>query len=300
MLTKNAQKAYEFFFCEKCDYKCSRNSDYVRHIATRKHNSLTSLTKNAQNAETYICSQCEKTYKSREGLWYHGKKCPKNVQPPNNTILANLVLEVMKNNTELQKQNQEFQKQLLDKYSAVSNSAVSSTIINNNHSKTFNLQVFLNEDCKDAMNLMDFVDSFKLQFSDLEQVGEMGYIEGLTSIIMKKLNEMDVHKRPIHCSDAKREIIYVKDDNVWEKEKPTCDKLRRAIKYISKKNSDLIPAWNAKNPLANNYASHVNDQYLQIIQQSMGGSGEIEDNENKIIKKLAKGVMIDKYGLDRV
>jgi hypothetical protein len=288
MLTKNAQKAYEIFCCEKCDYKCSRNSDYVRHLATRKHNSLTSLTENARKAQTHICSHCEKIYKSREGLWHHAKKCPKNVQT-NNIFLANLVLEVMKNNTELQKQNQDFQKQLLDKYST------SSTIINNNHSKTFNLQVFLNEDCKDAMNLMDFVDSFKLQFADLEQVGEMGYIEGMTNIIMKKLNEMDVSKRPIHCSDVKRETLYVKDDNVWEKENSTCDKLRKAIKYISKKNSDLIPAWNAKNPLANNDASQVNDQYLQIIQQSMGGSGEIEDNENKIIKKLAKGVLIDKY-----
>jgi hypothetical protein len=111
---------------------------------------------------------------------------------------------------------------------------------------------------------------------------------------MKKLNEMDIHKRPIHCSDAKRETLYVKDDNVWEKEKPTYDKLRKAIKYISKKNSDLIPGWNAKHPEANNFTSHVNDQYLQIIKQSMGGSGEIEESENKIIKRLAKAVLIDK------
>jgi hypothetical protein len=203
------------------------------------------------------------------------------VENKEDPLLSHMVLELVKSNHELQKQMLEVCK----------NS--NQTIINSNN-KTFNLQVFLNEQCKDAMNLMDFVDSFKLQFADLEKVGEIGYVEGLTNIIMKKLNEMDIYKRPIHCSDAKRETLYVKDDNVWEKEKPSCDKLRKAIKYISKKNSDLIPAWNAHNPEANNFTSHVNDQYLQIIKQSMGGSGEIEESETKIIKRLAKIVLIDK------
>jgi hypothetical protein len=199
------------------------------------------------------------------------------------TDYKNLILELVKSNQDLQKQMLE-----VCKNSGIQNNTI------NSHNKTFNLQVFLNEQCKDAMNLMDFVDTFKLQFADLEQVGEIGYIEGISNIIMKKLNEMDVHKRPIHCSDAKRVTLYVKDDNVWEKETPTCDKLRKAIKYISKKNSDLIPAWQTKNPLANNFASHVNDQYLQIIKQSMGGSGEVIESENKIIKKLAKAVLIEK------
>jgi hypothetical protein len=199
------------------------------------------------------------------------------------TSLTLMVIELMKS-------NQDLQKQMLE---VCQNSGIHNNTINS-HNKTFNLQFFLNEQCKDAMNLMDFVDTFKLQFADLEQVGEIGYIEGISNIIMKKLNEMDVHKRPIHCSDAKRETLYVKDDNVWEKESPTCDRLRKAIKYISKKNSDLIPAWQAKNPLANNFASQVNDQYLSIIKQSMGGSGEVIDNENKIIKKLAKAVLIEK------
>jgi hypothetical protein len=243
--------------------------------------------KNAEKCRNieYSCL-CGKKYNYASGLCRHKKTCANALNQPTNQMfiketVQTILIDVMKSNMDLQKQMLEVCK----------NS--NHTIINNNN-KTFNIQVFLNEQCKDAMNLMDFVDSFKLQFADLEQVGELGYVEGLSNIIMKKLNEMEVCKRPIHCSDAKREILYVKDDNVWEKEKPTCDKLRKAIKYISKKNSDLIPAWQVNNPEANNFSSHVNDQYLEIIKQSMGGSGEIETNENKIIKRLAKAVLIDK------
>jgi hypothetical protein len=296
MEVKKSPKVAENKKCVKCDYTCSKLSDYKKHLLTRKHQngSKWKYLEVTENNSCFACDICHKKYMTHSGLWKHSQKCTIKKVADNevvqmfikeNTDIKNVILELVKNNSELQKQ-------MLDICKMPNN--INNTIISNNHNNTFNLQFFLNEQCKDAMNLMDFVDSFKLQFSDLEQVGEMGYIEGISNIIMKKLNEMDVYKRPIHCSDAKREIMYVKDDNVWEKEKPSCDKLRKAIKYISKKNSDLIPAWNTKNPLANNFASHVNDQYLQIIKQSMGGSGEIEDSETKIIKKLAKMVLIDK------
>ncbi len=274
---KSPKKVKNSFICECCDYKCSKNSEYIKHLLTRKHiENAAGNTKISENQ--YTCEICNKVYKSRKGLWSHNKVCI--VADAEVKTLSNLVIELIKNNNELQSKMLEM--------CHIQNNTI------NSHNKTFNLQFFLNEQCKDAMNLMDFVDSFKLQFADLEQVGEIGYIEGISNIIMKKLNEMDVHKRPIHCSDAKRVTLYVKDDNVWEKETPTCDKLRKAIKYISKKNSDLIPAWQTKNPLANNFASHVNDQYLQIIKESMGGSGEVIESENKIIKKLAKAVLIEK------
>ena len=275
-----------FFQCEPCDFTCSKKSNYSKHLATHKHLSAFSVTA-GDNKKTVLpqeCATCHKIYRSRNGLWKHKKICTMPTSEQDQTDYKNLILELVKSNQDLQKQMLE-----VCKNSGIQNNTI------NSHNKTFNLQFFLNEQCKDAMNLMDFVDTFKLQFADLEQVGEIGYIEGISNIIMKKLNEMDVHKRPIHCSDAKRETLYVKDDNVWEKESPTCDKLRKAIKYISKKNSDLIPAWQTKNPLANNFASHVNDQYLQIIKQSMGGSGDVIDRENKIIKKIAKAVLIEKF-----
>jgi hypothetical protein len=144
------------------------------------------------------------------------------------------------------------------------------------------------------MNIMDFVDSFTLQLSDLEDVSKQGYIDGISNIIVKKLNEMDVHKRPIHCSDAKREIMYVKDQNKWEKEEPSYARLRKAIKYISKKNSDLLSQWSEAHPASKNITSQTNTEYMQMIMQAMGGRGEIIENENKIIKKIARTVLIEK------
>jgi hypothetical protein len=144
------------------------------------------------------------------------------------------------------------------------------------------------------MNIMDFVNSVTLQLSDLESVGQLGYVEGITKIMIKKLTEMDIYKRPVHCSDAKREIIHVKDNDVWAKEEESYPKLRRAIKYITKKNSDLLLVWSAKYPESKNIFSKVNETYLIMLQQAMGGTGEVTENENKIIKKIAKMILIDK------
>ncbi len=195
------------------------------------------------------------------------------------------MLEVVKSNADLQKQMMEVCK----------NSA--STINNNNnhsHNKTFNMQVFLNEQCKDAMNIMDFVNSMTLELSDLEDVGEVGYVEGISKIIIRKLNELDVCKRPIHCSDFKREIMYVKDMDVWTKENGTFDKIRKAIKYVTKKNGDLLIPWIQKYPTAMNIQHPHNDIYMRIMNQAMGGRESFVESENKIIRKISKAVQIDK------
>jgi hypothetical protein len=209
-----------------------------------------------------------------------------------------LVLEVVKKNSELLQQNQEFQKQSNELQKQMlevcKNTNTNNIHHNNNNNKTFNMQFFLNEQCKDAMNIMDFVDTFKLQFTDLERVGEIGYVEGISNIIINKLNEMDVYKRPIHCSDAKRETLYVKDKNVWEKENGNHDKLRLAIKHITKKNTDMLNQWCLKHPGSCDSDNYLNDIYLEMVMQAMGGRGSMEENENKIIKKIAKTVFIDK------
>ena len=199
-----------------------------------------------------------------------------------NKDFKNIILELMKNNGDLQKQMLEVCK----------NS--NNTIIANNNNKTFNLQVFLNETCKDAMNLMDFVNSMKLEFSDLEDVGKLGYVEGISNIIIRNLNALDVHKRPIHCSDAKREIMYVKDDNVWEKETSTCDRLRKAIKRVTYKNSAMLVPWSQKYPACMNNQHQLNDVYVKMMGQAMGGKESFMDSENKIMKKIAKAVLIEK------
>ena len=301
MLTNKEQNHTKNFICEKCDFKCSKKSNYEKHLITRKHNLLTNLTKKEQKMPKYKCEICSKEYKSREGLWYHKKKCIENNEEENisnkddkidilikeNMDFKTIILDLVKNNGDLQKQ-------MLD---VCKNSNNTINTINNSHSnnKTFNMQVFLNEKCKDAMNIMEFVDSFTMQLSDLEDVGKLGYVEGISNIIIKKLNEMDVYKRPVHCSDTKRETLFVKDNNIWEKEGSGCDTLRRAIKYISKKNSDLLPAWSEENPASQNIYSKRNDDYIKMVLQSMGGSGDIETNENKIIKRISKAVMINKH-----
>ena len=294
METENTSKSDPKFICESCDFKCSKRGDYNRHILTGKHKKMCNVTFSDPNLHNYInqCNNCSKIYKSRNGLWLHSKKCKeekKEATPKSEDeikLLTNLVLEVVKSNADLQKQ-------LMD---VCKNSNTMNNSHNTNHSynKTFNMQFFLNEQCKDAMNIMDFVNSMTLEFSDLEDVGKLGYVEGISNIIIRKLNALDIHKRPIHCSDAKREIMYVKDENIWEKENSTYDKLRKAIKHITCKNSSMLEPWSKAHPQCMNNQHHLNDVYVQMMGQAMGGKESFLDSENKIMKKIAKAVLIDK------
>jgi len=165
---------------------------------------------------------------------------------------------------------------------------------NNSHNKAFNLNFFLNETCKDAMNIMDFVESIKLQVSDLESVGELGYIEGISNIIVKNLNALDVTQRPVHCTDKKRETIYIKDDNKWEKDEEQ-KKMHKMIKKVADKNARLLPKFTEKYPDYKNYHSKTSDIYSKIIIEAMGGSGDNDyEKEEKIIKKIAREILVEK------
>ena len=308
--TKKVQKSSIKYVCKLCDYITCRKSQYNRHLETEKHknNSISTIFNTEVQKSSLIqhkCINCDKIYKERTGLWKHNKKCNKkhvddiieenfidNNEINENTIipphkedikaLTDLVLELVKSNTELQQQMLEVCK----------NS--NTTINSNSNNKTFNMQVFLNEKCKDAMNIMDFVNSMDLQLSDLEELGELGYVEGISRQMIRKLSEMDVYKRPIHCSDLKRETIYVRDNGVWEKETITHDKLRKAIKYVTAKNGYLLEPWRDANPQCMNTQHRLNDVYVRIMSQAMGGKGEFFDSENKIIKKVSKVITIDK------
>lgn len=206
-----------------------------------------------------------------------------------NKDFKNIILELVKSNVDLQKQMLSVCQNL---------QPVGNTTITNSHNnnKTFNLQFFLNEQCKDAMNISDFVNTFDLKLSDLESVGKLGYVEGITKIMVNKLKDMDIHKRPMHCSDVKRETMYVKDEDTWEKENISYPKLRKAIKQVSHKNMNLLSEWRDKYPESKRSDSHYNDHYMLLIKQTMGAAaaGDIEENETKIIRKIAKEVVIDK------
>jgi hypothetical protein len=305
LATNLVQKSSYNYVCDLCDYTSSRNSQYLRHLGTSKHLKRVNSTKlnideTKSSQPLFSCDNCKKLYKERSGLWRHKKICVAPVTKPTSGYIKDPMIELLINENkdfkniilELVKNNGDLQKQMMEVCSKSSNTMVNSN--NHSHNKTFNLQFFLNEQCKDAMNIMDFVDSMKLEFSDLEDVGKFGYVEGISNIIIRKLNELDVYKRPIHCSDAKREIMYVKDDDIWEKENSTYDKLRKAIKHVTKKNGDMMIPWSQTNPMCMNTSHPLNDTYIQIMNQSMGGKEEFVDSENKIMKKIAKAVLIDK------
>jgi len=295
------------FECNLCDITCSKKNDWMRHLLTRKH----IANANGQQMDEIIPQQklackCGRKYANKSSLCKHSKKCNL-ADTKDDTIQAilsdneqfkKLMMEMVKSNTELQKQqselqkqNSELQKQVLEVCKNTSNININQT---NSHNKTFNMQFFLNEQCKDAMNISDFVNSFDLQLSDLESVGDLGYVEGMTKIFLDKLNTMDIYKRPIHCSDTKREILYVKDEDKWEKEKRSNPKIRDAIKDLSFKNMKLTNLWSNTYPESKNNESRLNDVYMKLVLQSTGGSGEIVDSENKIIRRIAKEVFIDK------
>jgi hypothetical protein len=293
MLTNLVPKVPEKYFCLCCDYSTSRKSQYERHVLTSKHKMLTNFNNlSSESSDTHICENCNKIYKSRVGLWGHKKKClnKKEEKTEHDIDLSdkNLILTLIQ-------QNNELQKQMLEVIKNGTNTNINNTVNNNSHNKTFNLQFFLNETCKNAMNIMDFVDSIKIQLSDVESIGELGYVNGMSKLIIKHLNALEENMRPVHCSDPKRESLYVKDANVWEKEDPDNKKIKKAIKYISHKNICALPEWKAKYPDCIYSDSKKSDQYNHIVVEAMGGSGDNDaEKADKIVKKIAKVVTIDK------
>jgi hypothetical protein len=267
-----------------------------------KHINLTNSNKNVTEKTSIsinICDICSKEYKSRNGLWNHKKICkeeiPQSFQQPNNIITTELVMELIKDNKEMKQIILEQNNTINSLVKNGTNNNTNSLNNNNSNNKIFNLQFFLNETCKDAMNIMDFVESIKLQLSDLEKIGEVGYTQGISNIITTNLKALDVTQRPVHCTDKKRETMYIKDENKWEKEDDQNTKLRKVIKRVANKNIRLLPQFREKNPDYNNSSSKVSDKYDKIALEAMGGSEEYGvDKEDKIIKKIVKGVTINK------
>jgi len=291
MTTKNSQKIAKKYICNICDYNTYNKSDFVKHNLTDKHkNNILTTFDNGKIAKKYGCENCNKEYNDRAGLWRHKKKCVEHTETEKleNIIAADKDLIMM-----LVKQNSE----LLEVIKNGTHNNNSHNTNTNSLNKTFNLQFFLNETCKDAMNIMDFVDSIKLQLSDLEKVGEIGYVEGISNIITTNLKALDISQRPIHCTDKKREVIYIKDEDKWEKEDEEKIKIRKAIKRVASKNQRLLPVFKEAHPDCLKSASPFSDQYNKMIVESMGGSGDNDlEKENKIIKKITSVTTIDKDG----
>jgi hypothetical protein len=309
-MTNNFQlKVAEKIYCKHCDYTTDRKWCYDKHILTAKHklrtntNKLQHLVMTINDPKEYKCD-CGKKYNHASSLWNHKQKClqisttieaPKPPQD-DDTSQTNLILELVK-------QNQEFKQLLIEQNKTILEVAKNSQVNNNNntintnsHNKTFNLQFFLNETCKDAMNMKDFIKSLELSLPELEKMGELGFAEGMSRVFVNRLNSLDVTKRPIHCSDVKREIIHIKDDNKWERDNANLDRLKKIIKQLTHKNILRVDDWKKANPGCTEYNSRKNDQYLKLNMEVIGPVDEADEKRDfgKIIRRVAENTAIDK------
>jgi len=313
MTTKISKKNDNKYSCIICDFNTCKKTDYQRHIQTQKHKNNTLTTNdNIKNEKIYMCDICDKGFNDRAGLWRHNKKCKVDDEIENITTedlkgtdvnsFAKIPDEISDKELIIMliKENSEFKNMMMEQSNMmlkVIENGTHNTNSHNNYSnnKSFNLHFFLNETCKDAMNIMDFVNSIQLQLSDLESVGKLGYVEGISNIITTNLKALDVTQRPVHCTDKKRETIYVKDENKWEKEDDQKNKIRKAIKRVATKNMCLLPKFKEAHPDCIKASSKYSDQYNKIIVESCGGSGENDvEKEDKIIRNISRMVTIDK------
>ena len=305
------KKVAKTFSCSSCDYVCSKKYNLERHISTCKekmmHKSSKMVTLDEQNEQneqneqdkqnSKIVCKCGKTYKHKQGLWRHKQTCEKisSEEPVQNTSVPQITPELV---LMLVQQNKEMQNIVMEVVKGGTTNHSHNTNANNtnSHNKTFNLQFFLNDTCKNAMNIDDFVNDIVLTLKDLEDTGRLGFAEGISKIINRRLKELSVTERPIHCSDAKRETLYVKDKNKWEKENEDTPILTKAVKNIAGKNMMQIFDWQKAHPDYSEPDTRTSDKYMKMLTNVMSGGTEEEINANydKIVRNIIKEVPIDK------
>jgi hypothetical protein len=317
---KNPQKTH--FTCDKCCFITHNKKDYSRHLLTSKHAKIHQMETNGNVLETFgnektpilpqktpehICKNCDKGFISRNGLWKHKKKCEIKtenititVEDPDpeqeaekNLFSTDLILELLKQNQEFKELIIEQNKQMLEM--SKDRNITNNITQNNTNNNKFNLNVFLNETCKDALNLSDFLEMLTLSLTDFENFGPLGYCGGISNILVKGLNQLDISKRPIHCSDLKREVIHVKNNNTWEKDDDK-QQMIKAIKAIEHKNVKQMSLWAKANPEYKDPNHKKSDLYTKLIDQSLGETDKEKalKNYNKIIRSVAKEILVDK------
>ena len=309
-MPKNAEK----YSCIKCKFSCSKKSNYDKHLLTAKHKMIHNDTnKMPKNAAAYICDKCGKQYTFHSGLSRHKQKC--NVQKieetneqntetdneipnqelelidDNNVDYKDMFIQLMKQNQELQKTVVEQQKQYTETINEMIPKIGNNNTTNNNQ---FNLQLFLNEQCKDALNITDFMKSIQVNMNDLVQTGKLGYVDGMSRIFVNALKDMDVTERPIHCTDIKRETVYIKDQDKWEKDEDNKQKLKKTIRNIENKNLQMLPKWQEENPEHKNLESMKSNEFMELSITALGGEEDKEKSEKKIMKNVLKEVILEK------
>jgi hypothetical protein len=298
MVTESCKKVAHSFLCKKCDYTTSKKSSFDKHLLTAKHIFVTDGNTEVafEHSHLYSCDKCNKFFKSRHGAWYHKKKCANIQQNVNESDLVKILLKENKEFKEIiigQGNKMIEQSNIMIDLASKTNSTVNNNNINTNNNQ-FNMQFFLNETCKNAMSITEFVDSIEIKSEDLEVFGNQGYIQGISNIFIKGLRDLDETVRPIHCSDIKREILYIKDNDVWNKDENQ-QKIRNTIAMIAHKNLKYIPIWKEANPTSSDVTTKKNDLLMRIMNQVTTSITPDDDSGiNKIIRNVASKVCINK------
>ena len=305
-----SSKSSKNFYCKICNYSTSRNSQYNRHLMTAKHKILTNPNKKSSAPQSSFVCECGKEYKHLSSLCAHKKTCryldTMYIEQYDNNITANQfekqnetssIVELIKQNQdfkslliEQQKENQNLQKQLIE---VVKDGKTIHNTTNNN--QKFNLNFFLNTTCKDAMNMSEFIENMNINFKDIENIGKNGYVEGMTNMILSRIKDLDVTKRPLHCTDLKRETMYIKDNDEWSKDTPENSKLHNMISIVSKQNYGTLPLWRDTYPECKDGNNPKYDFCMDMMRNILGEVGDEQIRlDNKVIKNLSRHILVDK------
>ncbi len=293
-------KVSAFYSCDKCDYKCCKQSLWDKHIATAKHQKHSfSESETSEIPSKLCCDKCKKTYKCYSSLWSHKRICnsDKSIELINklfdkNVELQNFILEQSRqNHVEYKNDINQIMMKLIESTKPVANTITANTINNNNNQK-FNINVYLNEQCKDAMNFSDFIKNITVSREDLENNAQLGFVNGVSKILIDSLKQLDKTERPIHCTDVKRETMYIKDEDKWNKQEDSA-KLNKAIQEVTRKSMGTLMNWKEENPDYKDRDSEFSNRCIVIQQQSMAAHNR-DTYYPKVIHAIAKEVMVDK------
>ncbi len=320
MTDKKTPKNPKLFTCESCYFECINKKDYRRHLSTRKHKILTNTSQKVDeniNEKLFFCD-CGNSYKHRQSLYKHKQKCTfineekESNNNGENSVTPEMFMELMKvvvkqgeqqmkhgeqqmkhgeQVINMQQQQSEFMKEIIPKIGNTTN-----TNCNNTTNNKFNMNFFLNETCKDAIPLVEFINNLKLTVEDLDNTGKEGLVKGLTDIITKGLNELDITERPIHCSDIKRETLYIKNEDKWIKDDKDKTIVADAIGKVKREADSFFPQWLEEHPLCWKRDSPYHEQYMTMVTNRFGKGDEnfVEKNTKRVIKNIAKEVIVDK------
>ena len=315
MVNKKPIKTPNDYVCESCNFISSNKKDFIRHLSTAKHQMV--INGNKKNPK-HICSHCDKEFNHLSGLSRHTKKCTPKQEPTEETPIEtsqpppmmpdmSVFIELLKQNQEFkelmieqskqiqdtQQENQQLQKQLIE---AVKTSGSHIENQTNNNNQKFNLNFFLNEQCKDAINMSDFLENMELNIEDLTETGRLGYVGGISRILVNKLQELDIYKRPLHCTDMKRETLYIKDNDEWEKQANSKEKMDTIIHKVANMNCKIIPQWQDEHPEYQVFDTIDNMDYMNLCNVALGGIGEQENRQyrDKIVRSVVKEILVDK------